>query len=481
MGKLIRNWTYLLFSDVSQAVTNFFVFMLLARKLSPAGYGDFNVVLALVTIFSVFAVNFGANHVVTREVTLHPETTKNLFLHLIPIRIASYFLTSLAVIIYSNIDKVENPSIILFSILLVLANSVWDLSESIAFGRFVTRFTTIFSFSFSIIWLIIVFILPETRISVHKVLIIYTGIYIIRALAYFITCYRKYISTGTLDISLGIKPILIMSLPYLWMRAVGALTEQIPVLLLDKRSGNDEVGYFAVGFRLIIPITLAISTGLRAVFPFLTKLYFEDREEFNRKLVNGFSFVLIWGTIAATILVITSKFWIPFILGAAYLKAVSAFSILAWFGVGLCFDLILSTVLSSTYQQKTLAIVTTIDFVVMFPILYLGARFGATGLASAKLIGMLIVIFYHIVVVVMLLKIKINNSSFYTSFLFYLVMMTVNLFITSWPVRILFILLTLLLYCLFKQSPLRQNLQFIMNKIKPLKGRIKISIKELLK
>ena len=67
-----------------------------------------------------------------------------------------------------------------------------------------------------------------------------------------------------------------MSLPYLWMRVFGIFGEQIPILILNNKCGTDQVGYFSVGFRLIIPITIAINTGLRAVFPFMTRAYTDD-------------------------------------------------------------------------------------------------------------------------------------------------------------------------------------------------------------
>lgn len=469
MSKLITNWTYLLFSDISQAVINFFVFLLLAKKLSPAGYGEFNVVLAIVSLFSVFAVNLGANHVITREVTLRPETTKNLFSILIPVRAISFLLTSVAVVVYTLIAKTSDTHSIVFIIVLILANSLWDLSESIAFGRFVTKFTTIFNLTFSSLWLIVVFSLNGNSLNLMTVLTIYAGIYIIRALSYFVTVFKKFISTGLKEKGPGLKAILLMSLPYLWMRAFSGFSDQVPVLLLDKHSGSAEVGYFSVGLRLVIPITLAINTGLRAVFPFLTKLYFEDKEEFNNKLVKGFSFVLIWGTLAATALVTTCGFWIPGVLGDAYVKSIPAFNILAWFGVGLCFDLILSTVLSSTYKQNSLAIITAIDFAVMFPLLFIGSRYGATGLANARLAGMLIVIIYHIAVVVKLLKIRIFNLSFLFSFLFFIGLMLINILIPSFLIKIILIATILIASVLFKKSPVRQNIDYVIGSLKAFK------------
>jgi hypothetical protein len=130
--------------------------------------------------------------------------------------------------------------------------------------------------------------------------------------------------------------------------------------------------------------------------------------------------------------------------------------------------MILSTVLSSTYKQNTLAIITTIDFLVVFPLLYLGSSYGAIGLANAKLFGLLIVIIYHIIVIVRLLKININNFGFYASFTFFLTMMFTNIFIESLLLKTILCLIIFLIFLSIKKSPLRQNIQFVFYKLKSL-------------
>lgn len=460
---MIKNWSYLLFSDLSQAVINFFVFVILARKLSPDGFGELNVVLSVFMLFTVFANNIGSNHVITREVTLQPETTLFLLKKLAPLRVFSFIATTIAIVIYTFHTKNGDISIIVFSSILVFGNSIWDLSESVAFGQLVTKYTTIFNLVFSVTWFIFILLLPVTIITVKIVLVIYCTLFVLKSLAYLYTIIKKY-TIDCLSLSdIGIKKILLMSLPYLFMRGLGSLTDQFPILMLSGNCGTTEVGYFSVGSRLIIPITLTVSTGLRAVFPYLTKLFDKDRTLFEQKVVQSFGFVFIWGSIMAFILVNTSSLWIPVFFGTKYVNSIDAFNILAWFGVGMCFDLLLSTILSSTYKQNTLAIITTIDFIVIFPFLYFGAKHGAIGLSFAKLLSLFLVLIYHIVVVKKILKIDIYNYTFFSSVIFFLTLMGISSLNLSQWIKIACFLLILIIYSLNKKSPLRQSIQYVLN------------------
>ena len=119
----------------------------LAKKLSPEGYGEFNIILSIVALFSVFA-NSGMNLVLTREVTLNIKSSKAIFSLIVPIRIFSFLISTIALLIYLHINDFSFSVIYLFSIILILSNNLWDLSQSIAFGHLVTKYTTILNFVF---------------------------------------------------------------------------------------------------------------------------------------------------------------------------------------------------------------------------------------------------------------------------------------------------------------------------------------------
>ena len=453
-------------SDVTQAIIGFFTFMILARKLNPEGYGIFNVLLALVSIFSVFAVNISASQVIIREVTLNPTTSSSLYKIVFPIRILSLLFAIVGLILYQIFTGDTNYGLIFATSLIVVATVVWDLAESIAFGHFITKWTTIISIVASIAWLIIVLLLPINGVTVDIVIWLYTIVFLIRGFIYIIISYSKFVKSNDELSNIKLNSILWMSMPFLWMRVVGIFGEQVPLLLLKGFSGATEVGYFSVGNRFVVPITIAITTGLRAVFPFMTKLYKEDKIQFSRMLLQGFSFVFIIGGTIATVLTLSSSIWITLIFGNSYQESINAFNYQAWFGVLLCFDLLLATVLASTYRQKTLAIITTIDVLIIFPLIYFGAKYGAEGMAIAKLTGAFITICYHIFVVSFVLKINLISKAFVLSVAYFMIFMLSSIFVSYDSIRLIIVGCIIIFYLFFKASPLRNLISIISIKIK---------------
>ena len=467
MGTLLKNWSYLLFSDISNSVINFIVFTILARKLTPEGYGTFNIVLAEVALFTVVASNVGANHVVTREVTLYPEKTTSIFVNTSVLRLIGIFLAIILLFIYYYIsDGFSSQNIFFLLCLLMALNVVWDLSESVAFGHFTTKYTTIFNILFSLGWLLSVLLLPIGADDLLIVLIAYTLFFFIKSFGYFAIVSIKYIKYRNFDFHSSFnndicKSLLLMSLPYFVMRLFGAFSEQIPMLILDNKSGVDQVGYYSVGFRLIMPITIAVNTGLRAVFPFITKLYYENKSDFSKKILNAFIFIFVGGTFISTLLILFSEYWIPFLLGASYVDAIIPFNFLAWFGVGMCCDLMLATLLSSTYKQNILMVITIVDFGISVIFLLLGVRYGAIGLALAKLVSLMICLAYHFVIIHKIFNVNLMNRSFLFSLLLYLGSILITSITASVFIKSLIVLLFWLLLYRCSDNPIRTCVMLI--------------------
>jgi O-antigen/teichoic acid export membrane protein len=439
--------------------------MLLARKLSPEGYGKLNTILALVALFSIFSVNFSANTVITREVTLHPGATKKIIKKVVLIRAIALILSIIALLVYMFFMGETRPVYLTATSIILLATLAWDLAESIAFGHFITKLTTFISVAAGLLWFFTIFFLPGRVVNVELVLLVYSAIYLVRSMIYLGFSFNKYVSQNNESLEIDYKSILVMSLPYLWIRIMGAFSDQVPILLLKGHSGNVEVGYYALGNRFVMPITLAVSTGLRAMFPFMTKQFNEDREKFNQRLTTGFTLVLILGSSIAMVLTISSKTWIPLLFGEAYSKSVLPFIFQAWLGVLLCFDLILASVLSATYRQNVLAIIMSIDVLIIFPLMYLGSAHGADGMALAKLVGAFITITYHIVVVMVVLKANLKSLSFLLSCFYFAVMMIVTIFISD--IRLEIALLSILIagFLIYRDSPLREMTRLIYKRV----------------
>jgi O-antigen/teichoic acid export membrane protein len=426
-NNLIKNWSYLLFSDISQAIVSFFVFMLLARKLSTENYGALNALMAIASLFSVFSIYFSANQLLTKDITLNPKSSKSTFTIFANVRILSFLLVAIvgSVIFLFNDDYEIQllPSVLIITSALV----IWDLAESIAFGHFVTKITTFLNITGSLTWLVVVLLLPYNSLSLITVIYSYSAIYIFRSIVYLIVVLRKHVVKNISEkTEKTVKGLVFQSLPFLWMRLIATFSSEIPLLILNENSGSAEVGYYSVGNRFVMPITLAVTTGMRALFPFLTKLYYDDQEKFRKKLDTGFSYIFIAGAIIAFLLTTTTEFWLTLLFGNKYSLAALPFNYLAWFGVVLSFDLLLSNVLVAANNQRLLATITTIDILIVFPLLFYGSNFGAEGMAKFKLIGVGICVFYHILVTVFFLKIQLNSIGFITSGLFFISLLIIS-------------------------------------------------------
>lgn len=465
MYKLIKNWGYLLFSDIFVQGINFVIMIILAQKLSPEGYGKFNVVLSVVSLFTVFS-NSGTSTVLVREVTLYPKSTHSLFLIVLPIRIISFFIATISMLCYIYFKHFDYQFIYLFAILMVLSNSLGDIAESISFGHMITKYTTIFNLIFSSIWLLSVLFMPQDLFSVQSVIIVYSITFFFKSFSFLWLVIIKHVRFNKAVISLTRKAFFMMSLSYIWLRIIGALSDQVPVLFLSDHAGNAEVGYFSVGTRLIIPLTLSLGTALRAMFPFLTKWYQDDFEMFRVKISEGFTFIMILGSFFAICFASTSDFWIVQLFGEKYRNSIPVFNVMIWFGVLYCFDLLLSTCLSSTYKQKTLAIITTIDVFILFPIYYLGTQYGAVGYAYAKLFGSLIIVLYHLIVFDKVLKLNLSWYKLGFSLLFFAGLMVISFVALGMTFKILLVLAYAVFFYFLPNSPLTSTYFYIFNFIK---------------
>jgi len=404
------------------------------------------------------------NLVLTREITLNPKHTNRYISLIVPIRTASFLISVIVFLVYFYIYNGDQTTLI-FVTLIVLNLVLWDICESIAFGNFITKYSSSLNIIFATLWLLAIVVSPNQFFNVTYVLIIYTSILFLKALCYMVLIKRNLLTTNNTDEARIIdrKKLISMSFPYLWMRGLGVLVDQVPILILSNMSGAKEVGYFSVGTKLMVPVTMSLSTALRAMFPFMTKLYWEDKILFSRRIQEGITFIVCLGTVIALLLSISSKYWIPFLFGKSYVMSIESFNFLIWFGVILAIDLLLSASLSSSYQQNALAILTTIDLVVAFPLYYLGAMHGAVGLSCAKFILGIIIISYHWIVFSRLLKVKIGRKDITILGSFFCFAIAICFIQISFSVKVPLAFLLLGAYAVRKESPLRQSYRMAMS------------------
>ncbi len=464
--RLLKNWSYLAVSDLVQQIIGFLVVILLARKLSPEGYGQFNVILSLATIFAVFA-NFGMTSVTIREVSLHPQGTPALIRKvLIPLRSLSLMVAIVMFYGYHYFFTVGLNDWSVFVIWIIVGLTLWDLSESIAFGHEATNFSAILNVAYSFTWLGIIFLMPDEYLNVFTVTLVYSSLYFIKAISYIAIVYKRFYLPSLREIKIaGISYInfLKMALPYVWLLVISVLANQLPIQFLNSNAGAREVGFYAVGYKLMIPIGIAVGTAFKAIFPSLTKLYAKNKEEFARKIRVGFNLIFIMGTTIAVLMSITSKYWLTMVFGTEYKGAIIVFDFLVWFSVITILDSLLSNALSSAYKERALAILATIDFIIVLPILYYGSFYGAFGVSLTKLVTGILMLTYHWIVFVRVLKVEIKIKELSILIGLFVLSQAVCLLMSNVVYQLLMITIVLGTASIIKGSPVPSTLMILKN------------------
>jgi len=400
MKSYIRNWSLLVFSDFMGYGFGFLATILLARRLTPAGYGTYNVILAIAAIATIIA-NCGMTQVVTREIARRHEITGGVFHAVVPIRILISTLVVVGIVVYFLIfHGVSDNLIIVFTSIVTLAMTAWDLFESIAFGRHVMKYSAIINSAYTSLWFFLLWATPTPYYSIVNILILYSTLNVFKVIAYYLILAKRGFLAATEGAKTpGKKEIVKMSLPFLWLWGIGTFANQIPVIFLAKNSGDEQAGIFSIGARLIIPLMLLTGTATRAIFPNLSKMSVENSQKFQKVISDGMMLIIFFGSVGAAILSMSSSYFVPFVFGEAYRGSVAPFNFLVWYAVIYSVDVLLGTALSSSDRQNTLALLATVDTIVSLPILYYGSLRGANYLAVAKLVVELVLLSYHWIVI----------------------------------------------------------------------------------
>lgn len=393
--RIIKNWSSLVFAMIVTSISSFLCFLILGKKMTVEDYGLFNSLLALASAVAVFVNNILAGIIANREIALNKNISGTILKKFLPVRILAFIVGSVVVVIYVGIKEEASILIYVSTILMLSFDSFWDLFEQIAFGLKVTTYSMIINIVSSIVWLLVVLILPLRWASIGIVILIYSIICVAKIIIYGI-CDLRITSDYHEKDTFGYKYYLCSSMPYMYNRILGIISTQVPILLLDGYSGLSETAYYSVGEKFTTPLIKLVMVTISAVFPFLTEALKRNREETKQLVVYVFQLMITVGAFCALLLSTTTDIWMVGVLGEKYVDAVEAFNYQIWFAVIICVDSFFSMLLSSDFRQKTLSKVTTIDAILLLPFLYVGIYYGAKGLSFAKLIHATICLLYHL-------------------------------------------------------------------------------------
>ncbi|RXK87350.1 oligosaccharide flippase family protein [Filimonas effusa] len=411
---VLRNFSILTASNIFSQLLSILTSIKVARILEPAIYGTYNLLQLHTSIFVIIA-SIGLKNIVVRTVARDKGNSKKVFLISLLIRIIGIVFSLIAYTIYFYYSKGYGGFLFFLTLASITISAFYDLIEGVAFGLEKMEFTGIISLANNIVWVIIILLIPKQYFNLDVLFSVFVGLNLLKTLVYIFSIYKFNYFTGDFsghNLKYDLKEMTRDSMPYYYLAILTLLSNQIPVLFLEHRSGVAEVAYYNVANKVLSPMSLILNTALTALFPNLAKLFVADRKGFSERIKNIFLIMSLLGIIGAFGVTFFLKEIILIIYGEKYLNTSLVLGYQCWYMAIYSLVCLIGTVLGVIDRQKQLSRLSIICTLLQVPILWVGAKYGAEYLSLSFLIATAISLLFHIATLKRFLKHDLSYSFF---------------------------------------------------------------------
>ena len=399
-NKTLKNFSIL---TISNAITQFliiFTSIKIARSLNTLMFGTYNLLQVHVSIFGVLA-SLGLRNIIIRNIARDKTIVKRVFFIATIIRLAGFLFSIGLFFIYFFFHKQYDIILFVLVIQCILSTVLLDIFESVAFGLEKMEFSGIINLIFTLFWLVTIMLLPKKYFSVQLLFGFYVFFTSLKTIVYFASIYKSDFIKGFSSEKVDRHQITEFSkecFPYYSLSIFTLLITQVPLLFLEYRSGVEQIGFFNIASKILIPINLVLLSALAAIFPNLSRLFITDYKLFIKNVKLIFTLIALFGIAGAFGVTLFRKEVIILLYGEKYITSSLVLGYQCWYIAiysGVCF---IGTILGAINKQKQLNYLIMGCTFIQVPIMWYGAKFGAQYLSAAFLIATFIVLLINIFV-----------------------------------------------------------------------------------
>ncbi len=355
---MFKNTFWLYFGNIANKILKFGLIVYAARILGPTNYGVFNYTLSLVGAIFIFS-DLGIGGLMVREYQRDDFDKAKLVTTGIAMRFFLLLMTSIiAIVFFFFITDPAVKSIFLLLLILSLFNHINDVfvhlcrahhrmdyeSRVIIIESFVTTFLGLLFLhhSGSIVWYALAYLIGIICGTIYLGLLTSKYLYSIKDFCF------SYI-----------KRIMVLALPFVFGSVVGIILFNTDIIILGWIQGNEIVGQYSAGSRVVNVLFLFSSLFSIVLFPIFSKLY-QTRDKFISILKNSISYISILGFPLWIGGVLVAEVLITKIYGLQYQAGIIPFQILLFMVPFIYITIILDTALFALNYQVQNMIFTSI-------------------------------------------------------------------------------------------------------------------------
>ena len=406
----LRNFSLLTVGNFGSRLISMVINIIVARFLAPERYGEYSMVLTYVSMF-YFVASLGLSQLVTRSVARDQDNSDYYFRLSMRLRLLGFIISAVAFLCYAMVTDTDFTTIIVFSILGgVFLESIWDGQQNVAFGMQRMEWNTVVGIGASMLNLVIYLCMPRAWFTVESVLVVYISVYLLNNVAYY-WCLKHFNllrhSDSERKITLPVcRDYLRESMPFYVMYLLGLFTGQFPIIFLERNAGLEEVAYFNTANKLLLPITMFMTTAFSAFFPNQSILFAKDKVSFSNQTKKVLAIVCGAGIYLAFCVTLFKGEIVQILYGDAYASTADVLAYQSWYVVMYSVFCLNGNTLGAADAQKKLAVCSVIYAIISTPILFISSKYGADGLA----IGFVIASVLNLTYIVPVLKTTVGGA-----------------------------------------------------------------------
>ena len=293
------------------------------------------------------------------------------------------------------------------------------------------EFSGIINFLSNLFWLVTILIIPSEQLTLELIFGLFVLFSSLKTFVYFFSIYKKDYIKGFKIEPVGKKQVIEFSkesFPYYYLALLTLLSNQIPLLFLEYRSGVAQIGYFNIASKVLMPINLILTTALAAVFPNLSRLFVTNYKTFIRNVKFIFILISVFSIAGAFGVTLFRKEVVYLLYGEKYVNSSLVLGYQCWYIAIYSLVCLIGTILGAINKQKELGYLSIVCTIIQVPILWIGSKYGAQYLSAAFVVSTTIIFIIHLFVINSYLKNEL-------SYLFYLKI--IGLFIFGYAISLL--------------------------------------------
>jgi len=292
--KIAKNTTISFSGKIISSLIGLVSIAFMARELGPEGFGSYNIVVAFLYVFSVFA-DFGLYNILTREISKPDADEKESVAHIFATRIillVFFFSLSIAIIYFLPFYSSQ----IKFGALLASFGFVFLSLSQVLMGVFQKYLKTIYpaiaDVSARIIQLILVLYLYFHGASFIAFLLVFVlGAFVNFLLVYIFS--RKYIPFVLIFNKNKIRSILKESWPLAISSVLVLAYFKGDTIILSFLKSPEDVGVYNMAYKIIENIIFFPAMFVGLVMPLLSNYFVSDQIAFKKVFQKSFDFLNI--------------------------------------------------------------------------------------------------------------------------------------------------------------------------------------------